>query len=135
MIRKATRVRVKPRRKGSPSVAPEPEVLSAVLTADQIDLKAQLHEQAAQSVATTLTRMQQRTQQAARSTPELEPFLTAYFEAAGTSLLQNTLTILNDPPRVASERPVRPPRRPSWPFSIRRLIPVRKREEQPDGAA
>jgi hypothetical protein len=135
MIRKATRVRVKPRRKGSPAVAPEPEVLSAALTADQIELKAQLHEQAAQSVTTTLTRMQQRTQQAARSTPELEPFLTAYFEAAGSSLVQNTLEILNDPPRLVPVRPVPQPRRPYWPFSIRRLIPVRKRQEQPDGAA
>jgi hypothetical protein len=135
MIRKTTRVRVKPLRKGSQSIAPEQEVLSAALTADEIDLKAQLHEQAARSVTTTLSRMQQRTQHAARSTPELEPFLTAYFEAAGSSLLQNTLAMLNDQPRSVPVRPVPEPRRPYWPFSIRRLIPVRKRQEQPDGAA
>ncbi len=135
MIRKETRICVTPRRKGRPAGAPEPAVLSAALTADQIDLNTQLHEQAAQSVTATLTRMQQRTQAAARSTPELEPFLTAYFEAAGSSLLHHTLDILNDPPRVAPVRSVPPPRRPYWPFSIRRLIPVRKRQEQPDGAA
>ena len=137
MIRKVTRIRVTPRRKGYAHAAgaPEPEVLSTALTVDQVDLHAQLHEQAAQSVTTTLTRMQQRTQQAVHTTPELEPFLTAYFEAAGTSLMQNTLTILHDPPRVPPTRPVQQRRRSSWPFAIRRLIPVRKREEQPDGAA
>ena len=79
--------------------------------------------------------MQQRTQQAVRTTPELEPFLTAYFEAAGSALMQNTLTILHDPPRVPPARPAQQRGRSSWPFAIRRLIPVRKREEQPDGAA
>ena len=137
MIRNVTRIRVTPRRKGyaHAAVGPEPEVLSTALTVDQVDLQAQLHEQAAQSVTTTLTRMQQRTQQAVHTTPELEPFLTAYFEAAGTSLMQNTLTILHDPPRVPPTRPVQQRRRSAWPFVIRRLIPVRTREEQPDGAA
>lgn len=137
MIRKVARIRVTPRRKGyaHAAVGPEPEVLSTALTVDQVDLQAQLHEQAAQSVTTTLTRMQQRTQQAVHTTPELEPFLTAYFEAAGTSLMQNTLTILHDPPRVPPTRPVQQRRRSAWPFVIRRLIPVRTREEQPDGAA
>lgn len=137
MIRKATRIRVTPRRKGRAhsAVAPEPEVLSTALTVDQVALQAQLHEQAAQSVTTTLTRMQQRTQQAVRTTPELEPFLTAYFEAAGSALMQNTLTILHDPPRVPPARPAQQRGRSSWPFAIRRLIPVRTREEQPDGAA
>lgn len=137
MIRKVTRIRVTTHRKGRAHAAdaPEPEVLSTALTIDQLDLQAQLHEQAAQSVTSTLTRMQQRTQQAVRTTPELEPFLTAYFEAAGSSLMQNTLTILHDPPRVTPASPARQRRRSSWPFAIRRLIPVRKREEQPDGAA
>ena len=137
MIRNVTRIRVTPRRKGyaHAAVGPEPEVLSTALTVDQVDLQAQLHEQAAQSVTTTLTRMQQRTQQAVHTTPELEPFLTAYFEAAGTSLMQNTLTILHDPPRVPLTRPVQQRRRSAWPFVIRRLIPVRTREEQPYGAA
>lgn len=137
MIRKETRIRVTPRRKGHThaAVVSEPEVLSPALTVDQLDLQAQLHEQAAQSVTTTLTRMQQRTQHAVRTTPELEPFLTAYFEAAGASLMQNTLTILHDPPRVPPASPARQRRRSPWSFAIRRLIPVRKREEQPDGAA
>jgi hypothetical protein len=134
MIRRISRIRVQPRRKCTPSSAPEAEVLSAALTAEQIDLNAHLHEQAAQSVATTLTRMQQRTQQAADTTPELAPLLTAYFHAASTSLLHHTLELLADPPQSPIP-PARPPRRPSWPFAIRRLMPVRRRKEQPGGPA
>jgi hypothetical protein len=135
VISRFPRTQVYRRRKGSRVSPADDEHLTAILTADQIDLKARLHEQAAEQVTTTLTRMQQRTRQAARATPELEPFLSTYFEAAGTSLLQHTLAVLNDPPRQPSIRPVSPPRRPAWPFTIRRLIPVRKRQEQPDGTA
>lgn len=134
MRRRIAPIRVKPRRKARSLRAPEHAVMTAALTADQVALKAQLHEQAAQSVSTTLTRMQRRTQEAARATPELEPFLTAYFEAAGAALLRNTLQIVNEPPRPPL-RVVPPPRRTFPRFSIRRLIPVRSREEQPDGAA
>lgn len=135
MISRFPRIKVYRRRKGSRVSPADDEHLTAILRADQIDLKAQLHERAAEQVATTLTHMQQRTQQAARTTPELEPYLSTYFEAAGISLLQHTLALLDDPPRQPPIRPVSPPRRPSWPFAIRRLIPVRKRQEEPDGTA
>ena len=138
MIRKLGRIGVRPRRKGvrivtpDSDVGPEPEVVAAALAADQIDLTRQLHEQAAEGVAATLVRLQQRSQEAARSMPELEPYLTAYFEAAGTSLMQHTLEVLHSPPRYPSRRPDPPPR-PAGRFSICRLIPVRVRQEQPDG--
>jgi hypothetical protein len=131
MIRHLSHIRVRPRRIEHPTLPAAQEPIAVVLTADQIELKAQLHEQAAQHDTRTLSRMQERTQQAARNTPELAPFLTAYFEAAGHSLLTNTLAMLDEPP-VAS------PRLPRWHrrrFPISRVIPRRLRKDPSDGPA
>lgn len=137
MIRKVTHIRVTPRRKGHSRSAggSAPEVLSTALSIDQVDLHAQLHEQAAQSVTTTLTRMQQRTQQAVRTTPELEPFLTAYFKAASSSLLQNTLALLDDQPVSRSMLQPRHTPAPARRRALLRFISGRVGKEEHDGQA
>lgn len=135
MTRHMSRLKARPGRKGRQPVCPDQEPITTVLTADEIELNARLHEQAAQSVTTTLTRMQERTQLAAQANPELAPFLTAYFEAAGTSLLQNTLALLDEPPVVSPPQRHQPHVRRWWRSPLRRLIPICMRKEQLDGTA
>lgn len=135
VMRRVSRIRVRPRRKGNPSATPARQDLATVLTADQIQLNAQLHDYAAQTVSTALERMQQRSQQATRSNPELAPFLTAYFEAAGASLMQNTLALLDDQSVL---QPMPQPRHtpaPSRRQAFLRFIPGRGRKEEHDGQA
>ncbi len=134
MIRRFSRVRVRPRRKGRP-IALESEGLPTVLTADQIALNAFLHEQAAQTVCATLARMHLREQDAARRTPDLEPYLTAYFDASRHSLLQHTVAILDDHLTAQPSRHAAPSGWWSWRPQMPRLLPLPRRKEMPDGAA
>lgn len=135
MIRRISRIRVRPRRKGRPSPAPEEELVGAVLTAEQVALKAQLHEQAAQTVCATLERMQRRAHEAARTNPDLGPYLSAYFEASRRSLLEHTLAILDDYPAQQPAPHEQPIHRPRWRFPLHRLLLVHRRKEHPNGAA
>jgi hypothetical protein len=135
VIHRLSRIRVRPRRKGRPSPSPEQELVTAALAAKQVELNAQLHDHAAQIVRTTLDEMQQRADQAARTNPELAPYVNAYLLAAGRSLIQETTGMLDDQPIFVAPPHHQPQRRFHWRFSFRRLIPVNARKEQPDGAA
>ena len=139
MIRHVSRIRVRPRRKERPAPLPVQTPITAALAADHVALKAQLHEEAARTVCSALERMLQREQETARSTPELEPYLTAYFEVSRRSLLQHTLAILDEHAVHDASRPQRHEQPPRRRVPFRRLIPVRipvrSRKEQPDGAA
>lgn len=111
------------------------EARSATWMTEPIDLDARLREDAAHRVAATIGRMQHRAEEAARTTPELAPLLVAYVEAAAASLRQSTFDLLNDQWRQPPLQVMADGGGLSWRRWIRRVMPIRKREEQPDGAA
>lgn len=133
MIRHVSRIRIRPRRKGHRS--PLPEQLAADLAAKQIELNVKLYDRAGQILRTTLEEMKQRTEQTAQTNPELASYVNAYLVATSASLIDETLAILADQSTFSPPPQHQPHRGPLWRFPFHRLVPVRARKEQPDGAA
>jgi hypothetical protein len=109
LIRKLPRIGIRAQRQeASPDVVSAQEMeAAAALARERMRLAAELHDEAAKIVGETLERSTRREQEAARSNPEIGPFLSAYFDASRRSLLQSTSELLDtslfDPQRANGE--------------------------------
>lgn len=94
--RRLPRVRIRPRRFRMPPKVLSPEELqvAAELASQRAQMRADLERQAVETVGATLERMRERGQETARSNPELQPYLAAFFEASRQTLLHTAGDLL-----------------------------------------